>query len=170
MRRIATAILMTAVLGSSPAWAQSEMEIYQQTGDGLLAQHREATQRNIDLATKALQAKDYESAKKYALALSRQDPKRVQPWVMLGAAEAGLQDWPAARKAYTAAVKLEPTHVEARAGLGIAQARLKDTGVQRQLTWLTKKAEECGGCWQAAQLAKYKGEVETAMADAAKTP
>ena len=52
MRRIATAILMTALMGASPVWAQSEMEMYQQTGDGLLAAHREATQRNIDLATK----------------------------------------------------------------------------------------------------------------------
>ena len=170
MRRIGSLVLAAALLGAAPVWAQSEMEIYQQTGDGLLAAHREATQRNINGATKALQAKDYATAKKYALTVSRQDPKRVEPWLMLGAAETGLQDWPAARKAYTAAVKISPIHVEARAGLGIAQARLKDSGVQRQLSWLTKKAEECGGCWQAGQLAKYKSDVETAVADAAKAP
>lgn len=166
MRRVSLALLAAAVLAAPPVWAQSEMEIYQQTGDGLLANHREALQQNIDRATRALQAKDYVGARKAANAVTRADPKRIEAWRMLGAANIGLQDWKRARAAYAQAIRLYPADPEARAGLGVAMAKTRDPGAQEQLAWLSEKAAACGA--RCVQLAKYKSDVESAIAEAAK--
>ena len=168
MRRIGLAVLAAALIGATPAWAQSETELYQEGGQAMLAAQREVTQRNIDLATKALQAKDYKTARKYAQSVTRADPKRIEPWLMLGAAQQGLEDWKEARATYSKALRLSPSHPEARAGLGIAMARTHDPKATIHLAWLDARLKDCGGCWQAGQLAKFKGDVEAAIAESAK--
>ena len=168
MRKIALAALAAMVLGAGPALAQSEMELQSAGINQLSAAQREVTQRNIDVATAALQAKDYAKARKYAQPVTRADPKRIESWLMLGAANLGLQDWRKARLAYASALRITPSHPEARAGMAIAMARTKDPKARTHLAWLDAKIAECGGCWQASQLAKFKTDVETAMAEAAK--
>jgi len=158
----------TALLAAAPAWAQSEMELYTAGANELQAAQREVIQRNIDMATAALQAKDYAKARKYAQPVTRGDPKRVEAWLMLGAAQSGLQDWKRARLAYATALRLSPNHPEARAGMGIAMANTNDPAAQQQLAWLAARLEACGGCGQAAQLNRFKGDVETAIAEASK--
>ena len=167
MRRIGPAILAAALLAST-AHAQSEMELYTAGANELSANQREVTQAAIDRATRALQAGDYATARRYAQTVTRADPKRVEAWLLLGTAQLGLQDWKKARITYTTAVRLWPNHPEARAGLGVALARTSDPKAAVQLAWLTEKAQACGGCAQSTQLARYKTDVETAMAEAAK--
>lgn len=157
------ALVLAAALVAGPAWSQSDTELYEGGGTALLAAQREVTQRNIDVATKALQARDYKTARKYAQPVTRADPKRVESWLLLGAAQQGLQDWKGARSTYTTAVRMFPSHPEARAGLGIALARTSDPKATIQLAWLDAKLKACGGCWQAGQLAKFKADVETAI-------
>jgi cytochrome c-type biogenesis protein CcmH/NrfG len=161
MRRIGLAL--AAALVCSPAWAQSETELYESGGTAMAAAQREVTQRNIDVATKALRDGDYKTARKYAQPVTRADPKRVESWLLLGAAQQGLADWKGARTTYTTAVRLFPSHPEARAGLGIALARTGDPKATVQLGWIDAKLRECGGCWQAGQLAKFKADVEAAI-------
>ena len=166
MRRIGIGVLAAALMaGAAPSalWAQSEMEIYQQQGDRLLSANREDLQQNALLATQALKAKDYRTARKYAQVVTRGDPKRVESWLLLGAAQIGLQDFKAARGTFTTAVRLSPIDPEAHAGLGIALARTKDPRATEQLAWLAAKAQACTG--QCAGLTKFKSEVETAIAD-----
>jgi cytochrome c-type biogenesis protein CcmH/NrfG len=166
MKHIGSAMLAAALICAAPAWAQSEMEIFQQTADSLIANHREITQQNIDRATKALQAKDYKTARKYAQTVTRADPKRIEAWLMLGAAQLGLEDWKGARGTYTTAVRLQPVDPEAHAGLGVALARTKDPRATQQLAWLDAKAQACGAT--CARIAKLKSDVETAIAEAAR--
>lgn len=166
MRLIRPAMLAAALLCAAPAWAQSETELFQEGGSAMLAAQREVTQRKIELATTALQAKDYKAARKHAQSVTRADPKRIEPWLMLGAAQQGLQDWRGARTTYTTAVRLSPGHPEARAGLGVALARTNDPKATIHLAWLDAKLKDCAGCWQAGQLARFKGEVETAIVEA----
>lgn len=168
MRGIGWIALSAALLAGPAAQAQSEMEQYQSGGDGLLAAHRETTQRNIDLATRALTEKDYAKARKYAQVVTRADPKRVEAWLLLGSAQIALQDWPRARITYSTALRLSPGEPEARAGLGVAMARTHDPRAQEQLAWLTASAQSCGA--RCAQVLKFKGDVETAIAEAAKAP
>jgi len=168
MRRIGMAIVVAALVGAPPVWAQSEMEIYQQQGDRLLTNSREGIEQNVMLATRALRAKDFKTARKYAQSVTRADPKRGQAWLLLGAAQMGLEDFKAARGTYTTAVRLSPGDPEAHAGLGVAFARTKDAKAQAQLDWLATKAADCGKCWQASQLAKFKSDIESAIAVAAK--
>ena len=169
MRRIGL-LVVAAALMAGPAWSQSETELYEGGGTALVAAQREVTQRNIDVATKALQAKDYKTARKYAQPVTRADPKRVESWLLLGAAQQGLQDWKGARTTYTTAVRMFPAHPEARAGLGIALGRTSDPKATVQLAWLDAKVRECGGCWQAGQLSKFKTDVETAIREGATAP
>jgi cytochrome c-type biogenesis protein CcmH/NrfG len=165
------AFVLTAALAAGPAWAQSETELYESGGTALVAAQREVIQRNIDLATKALQAKDYKTARKYAQPVVRADPKRVESWLLLGTAQQGLQDWAGARKTYTTAVRLSPTHPEARAGLGIAYARTRDPKASVQLAWIDARLQDCGSCWQAGVLTRYKVDIEAAIREtAAATP
>jgi len=172
MRGYLAILVAAGVIAASPAAAQNfeavlEVERYVNGGNDMLARHRQQTQRNIDLATKALQAKDYPRAVKYARAVARQDPKRIEAWLMLGAAQQGIQDWKGARKSYTTAVRLSPKHPEARAGLGIAYARTADPRATVQLAWLTEQAQACGGrCPQAAELTALKRDVEAALVPA----
>jgi cytochrome c-type biogenesis protein CcmH/NrfG len=170
MRRVGLAIL-AVLLCAAPALAQnSEMENFTAGANQMAEAQREVTQRNIDIATQALKAKDYAKARKYAQPVTRADPKRIEAWLMLGTAQLGLQDWKRARSTYAAALRITPGHAEARAGLGIAMARTNDPQARTQLAWLDAKARECGGCGQAVQLAKFKAEVETAIAEAARPP
>lgn len=166
MRGIGAGMLAAALLCAAPAWAQSEEEIYQQTGDRLLSAHREDLQKNIDRAAAAMRAKDYKAARKHAQAVTRADPKRVEAWLMLGAAQVALEDWKGARGTYTAAVRLSPIDPEAHAGLGIALARTKDPKATDQLAWLTTQVQACKSA--CAGLAKYKSDVESAIAESAK--
>ena len=166
VRRIGMAMVTGALMCAAPSWSQSEMEIYQQTGDRMLADHGESLRQNIDRATAALQAKDYKTARKYAQTVTRADPRRPEAWLLLGAAQMGLQDFKAARGTFTTAVRLSPVDPEAHAGLGIALARTKDPRATQQLAWLNAKAQACTG--QCAGLAKFKSDVETAIAEAAK--
>jgi cytochrome c-type biogenesis protein CcmH/NrfG len=166
MRRIGLALAVAALL-TTPAWSQSETELYESGGTALVAAQREVIQRNIDLATKALQAKDYKTARKYAQPVVRADPKRVESWLLLGAAQQGLQDWRGARITYTTAVRQFPTHPEARAGLGVALARTGDPKATIQLAWIDAKLQDCGSCWQAGVLSRYKADIETAIRETA---
>ncbi len=168
MRRVGVAIVVAVLMGAAPVWAQSEMEIYQQQGDRLLTNSREGIEQNVMLATQALRQKDFKTARKYAQAVTRADPKRGQAFLLLGAAQVGLADFKGARGTYTTAVRLAPGDPEAHAGLGVALARTKDAKAQAQVDWLTAKAQECGKCWQAGQLAKFKSDIESAIAVAAK--
>ena len=168
MRSVGVAIVVAVLMGAAPVWAQSEMEIYQQQGDRLLTNSREGIEQNVMLATQALRQKDFKTARKYAQAVTRADPKRGQAFLLLGAAQIGLKDFKGARGTYTTAVRLSPGDPEAHAGLGVAMARTKDAKAQTQLDWLAAKAAECGKCWQAAQLAKFKSDIESALAVAAK--
>jgi cytochrome c-type biogenesis protein CcmH/NrfG len=163
-------LMVVAAVAAGPAWSQSETELYEGGGTALLAAQREVTQRNIDMATKALQAKDYKTARKYAQPVTRADPKRVESWLLLGAAQQGLQDWKGARTTYTTAVRMFPSHPEARAGLGIALGRTSDPKATVQLAWLDAKVKECAGCWQAGQLSKFKTDVEAAIREGATPP
>ena len=171
MRRFGLAALAAAALFSAaPALSQSEMEQVTALGNSLQADQREVAQRNIDVATKALQTKDYATARKYAQMVTRADPKRVDAWLLLGTAQMGLQDWRRARGTYSTALRLSSDSAEARAGLGVAMAMTNDPKAQVQLNWLTARAQDCGGCGQAGQLAKFKGDVQTAMSSGMKTP
>lgn len=162
MRRIGY-LVMAAVMAAGPAWAQSETELYESGANAMAGAQREVTQQNIDMATKALRAKDYKTARKYAQSVTRADPKRIESWLLLGAAQQGLADWKGARITYTTAVRIAPVHPEARAGLGIAYARTADPKAAAQLAWLDAKVKECAGCWQAGQLQKFRADVETAI-------
>lgn len=162
MRRLGLVVLAVALL-AGPAWSQSETELYEGGANAMAGAQREVTQRNIDVATKALREKDYKTARKYAQSVTRADPKRVEAWLLLGSAQQGLQDWKGARTTYTTAVRLYPSHPEARAGLGIAYARTGDPKAAVQLAWLDAKLRECGTCYQSAQLAKFKADIETAI-------
>lgn len=162
MRRLGLLVFAAALI-AGPALAQSETELYEGGGNAMLAAQREVTQRNIDAATRALQARDYKTARKYAQAVTRADPKRIESWLMLGAAQQGLEDWKGARITYTRAVRMVPSHPEARAGLGVAYARTADPKATVQLAWLDAKLKECAGCWQAGQLAKFKSDIEIAI-------
>ena len=168
MRPVGVAIAVAVLIGAAPVWAQSEMELYQQQGDRLLNASREGIEQNVMLATRALWAKDFKTARKYAQAVTRADPKRGQAWLLLGAAQIGLEDFKAARGTYTTAVRLSPGDAEAHAGLGVAFARTHDAKAQVQLTWLAAKAQECGKCWQASDLARFRSDIESAIAVAAK--
>ena len=168
MRRIGLAVLTLAVIGTAlPALAQSETELYESGANALADEQRRVTQRAVDDATRALQAKDYAKARRYASIVTRADPKRIEPWLLLGAAQQGLQDWKGARRTYTTAVRIAPTHPEARSGLGIAYARTNDPKATAQLAWLTAQIAECNGCWRASQLTKFKSDLEVAIARSA---
>ena len=172
MRAIGLATLAGALLYVAPVFAQTraataELADYQAGGDRLLEQHRDAAQRNIDRATRALQAKDYPKARKYAQAVTRADPKRVEAWLLLGAAQMGVQDWKRARTSYAKAIRIWPGHPEARAGLGVAMARTNDPRATVQLAWFDKRLQACDGCYQAASLTRLKSQVETAIAESA---
>jgi cytochrome c-type biogenesis protein CcmH/NrfG len=166
MSRIAVALIVAALAAAAPALAQqSEMENLQAGGDALLANHRETTQYSIDRATQALQARDYKTARRFAASVVRADPKRIESWKLLGAAQIGLQDWSGARRSYTGAVRVTPGDPEARSGLGVAMARLNDPKAEEQLTWLTAKVAACPS--NCAALAGYRRQVEDALSAAA---
>ena len=166
MQRIGLAVLTAAALAATQAAAQGNNDsMLLELGANQMADaQRQHTQENIDRATRALQAKDYATARRYAQSVSRADPKRVEAWLLLGAAQLGLEDWKKARITYTTAVRLWPNNPEARAGLGVALARTNDPKASVQLAWLTEKAAACGGC---PQYVKYKSDVETALSAAA---
>jgi cytochrome c-type biogenesis protein CcmH/NrfG len=166
MSRIAATLILMAMMAAAPAYAQqSEMENLQAGGDALLANHRETTQYSIDRATQALQARDYKTARRFASSVVRADPKRMESWKLLGAAQIGLQDWSGARRSYTGAVRITPGDPESRGGLGVAMARLNDPKAQEQLIWLTARVAACTS--SCAALEGYKREVDAAMAAAA---
>lgn len=173
MRRLGLAVLAAAALGGSHAAAQGNNDsmLLELGANQLSDAQRLVTQENIDKATRALHAKDYATARKYAQPVTRADPKRVEAWLLLGAAQMGLEAWGKARTAYATALRITPGHPEARAGLGVAMARTKDPRATVQLAWFNDKIAACAQtCPQAAQLAKYKGEVEAALAAAAPKP
>ena len=158
-----TTALMTCTSASAQ---QSEMENYQAGGDALLTNQREVTQHNIDAATRALQARDFKTARRYAQSVARADPKRVESWRMLGAAQIGLQDWSGARRSYIAAVRILPADPESRAGLGVAMAHTNDQRATEQLAWLNAKAQAC--VTSCEPLIRHQARVEAAISAAAK--
>jgi cytochrome c-type biogenesis protein CcmH/NrfG len=167
MSRFAAALIAGALAATAPAHAQqSEMENLQAGGDALLANHRETTQHSIDRATQALQARDYKTALRFARTVVRADPKRIESWKLLAAAQIGLQDWSGARRSYTSAVRITPGDPESRSGLGVAMAHLFDPKAHDQLTWLTAKVAAC--TVNCAPVTRFKAEVETAISAAAK--
>lgn len=165
MRRIGLFVMAAALAAGPPASAQfqSEIEAFESGANALAADQREVTQRAINDATRALQAKDFAKARRYAATVTRADPKRVESWLLLGAAQQGLGDWKAARVTYSKAVRISPVHPEARAGLGVAYARTGDPKATNELAWLDAKVRECAGCWQSGQLLKLKADVEAAI-------
>ncbi len=166
MSRIATALIALAIASGAPAQAQqSEMENLQAGGDALLANHRETTQYSIDRASAALKTRDYKTARRFASSVVRADPKRIESWKLLGAAQIGLQDWSGARRSYASAVRITPGDPESRSGLGVAMAHLSDPRAQEQLTWLTAKVTACTS--NCAALTLFKAQLEGAVADAA---
>lgn len=173
MRRIGLAVLAAAVAAfgaatPAPAQFQSEIESYESGANALSSAQREVTQRNIDVASQALRDKDFVKARKYAQPVTRADPKRVDSWLLLGSAQQGLKDWSGARKTYTTAVRLARDNAEAQAGLGVAYARTNDPKAATQLAWVSRSLQECGGCYRASQLAKFKSDIETAIAEQTK--
>lgn len=172
MNAIGLTTLAAALLCAAPAGAQTmaaieEMALYQAQGDRLTEAHREATQTKIDQATRALQANDFAAARKYAQAVTRADPKRVEAWLLLGAAQTGLQDWKRARTSYMTAIRIWPGNPQARAGLGVAMARSNDPRATTQLAWFDRQIAVCDGCQQAASLSRFRRDVETAIAGSA---
>jgi cytochrome c-type biogenesis protein CcmH/NrfG len=171
MSRITPSLIAIALAIATPTFAQqSEMENYQAGGDALLANHRETTQYSIDRATAALKASDYKTARRFASSVVRADPKRIESWKLLGAAQIGLQDWSGARRSYASAVRITPGDPESRSGLGVAMAYLNDPKAQEQLTWLTARVAACRS--NCAALAGYQRQVAdslTAAAGASKT-
>lgn len=165
MRRVGLGVLAAALMAGAPAAAQfqSEIEAYESGANALTADQREVTQRAINDAHRALREKDYAKARRYASTVTRADPKRVESWLLLGAAQQGLGDWKAARVTYSKAVRISPVHPEARAGLGLAYARTGDPKATVELAWLDAKIRECAGCWQSGQLMKFKADVEAAI-------
>lgn len=166
MTGIAAATLAAAaVLGAASAHAQfaSEIEAYESGANALADAQRDVTQRAIDEANRALKAKDYARARRYAATVTRADPKRVESWLLLGAAQQGLGDWSAARRTYTTAVRIAPKHPEARAGLGMAYAHTGDPKAAAELAWLAGQVAECDGCWRASQLTGWKTALEAAI-------
>jgi cytochrome c-type biogenesis protein CcmH/NrfG len=170
MRRRGLFLAAAALALAARAWAQSEMEQYTEGANALLASQREVIQRSIDVATQALRDKDYAKARKFAQPVTRADPKRVESWLLLGAAQQGLADWSGARRTYTTAVRLAADNPEARAGLGIAYARTHDPKATVQLAWLAGKVQECGGCWRLGQLRKLQQDLQAAIAESATPP
>lgn len=163
MSRTAALLIAASLVAAAPAFAQqSEMENLQAGGDALLASHRETTQYSIDRATQALQARDFKTALRFARSVVRADPKRIESWKLLGAAQIGLQDWSGSRRSYTSAVRITPGDPESRSGLGVAMARLSDPKAQEQLTWLTARVSACPS--NCAALSGYKREVDAALA------
>ena len=164
MSRIVIAWAALALATAGPAWAQqSEMENLQAGGDALLASHRETTQYSIDRATAALQAKDYKTARRFASSVVRADPKRIESWKLLGAAQIGLQDWSGARRSYTSAVRITPGDPESRAGLGVAMAHTNDPKAREQLDWLSAKVAAC--TTNCAALVRFRATVDRAIAE-----
>src|SRR3712207_729486 len=89
------------------------------------------------------------------------DEHRAAPQQNIELATAALQ-----AKDIAKALRITPTHPEARAGMAIAMARTNDPKAQEHLAWFNTKIAECNGCWQAAQLGKFKADLESAMAAA----
>ena len=169
MSRFASIVIAVVLAAPAPALAQqSEMENLQAGGDALLANHRETTQYSIDRATGALRARDFKTARRFASSVVRADPRRIESWKLLGAAQIGLQDWSGARRSYAGAVRITPGDPESRSGLGVAMAHLNDPKTQEQLTWLTAKVATCTS--NCASLAGYRREVEGAITAAAGQP
>ena len=168
MSRITIALITLAMVTTAPANAQqSEMENLQAGGDAMLANHRETTQYSIDRATQALQALDYKTARRFASSVVRADPKRIESWKLLGAAQIGLQDWSGARRSYTSAVRITPGDPESRSGLGVAMAHTNDPKAQEQLTWLRAKVAACTS--NCGSLTRFTAEVESAITAAARS-
>lgn len=170
MRRIGPALLAaTLALAAPAARAQSEMELYMQEGNRMLDAHRDELRQYAQLAGQAIKDKDFRTARKYAQQLTRGDPKRAEAWLILGAAQLGLEDWSAARGTYSTAVRLAPDSPEAHGGLGVAYARTRDARAQQQLAWFATTQAACGTCWQSRDLARFRTDVESAVAVAAST-
>ena len=164
MSRIAI-VLCVLALATAAAAQQSEMENLQAGGDALLANHRETTQYSIDRATRALQARDFKAARRFASSVVRADPKRIESWRLLGAAQIGLQDWNGARRSYANAVRITPGDPESRSGLGVAMAHTNNPRAEEQLAWLSAKVAACTS--NCAPLRGFKAEVESAITAAA---
>jgi len=162
MSRTAAVLIAASLVVGTPAFAQqSEMENLQAGGDALLANHRETTQYSIDRATQALQARDFKTALRFARSVVRADPKRIESWKLLGAAQIGLQDWSGARRSYSSAVRISPGDPESRSGLGVATAYLNDPKAQEQLAWLAARVSACTSNCDA--LAGYQRQVSSAL-------
>jgi len=162
MSRIAIVLCVLALATGAHA-QQSEMENLQAGGDALLANHRETTQYSIDRATAALQAKDYKTARRFASSVVRADPKRIESWKLLAAAQIGLEDWSGARRSYTSAVRITPGDPESRAGLGVAMAHTNDPKAREQLDWLSAKVAAC--TTNCASLVRFRATVDRAIAE-----
>lgn len=152
------AILIAAALCAAPAFAQDSL--YPQTSpeEGL----RDNLTRSYAMAGQALQIGDYKTARRYAVLVTRGDPTSVPAWLMLGAAQSGLQDWKAARQTYATLVRLEPSNARAHAGLGVALAKVGDAKAADQLAWLTAQAQACRA--NCGPLLQGKAEVAAALA------
>ena len=121
-------------------------------------------QRNATLASRALATGEFTKARQYAQTVTRGAPKRLEGWLMLGAAQNGLKAWKDAAKSYRTAVRLAPASVDAHGGLGVALARSGDAGAAEELSWLTTAARACST--NCALIAKQKSDVEAALAAA----
>jgi cytochrome c-type biogenesis protein CcmH/NrfG len=159
-RRLAP-LLIAGLLCSAPALAQ-------ESGGGVDEASESALllQRNATLAQQALSARVFREARQYAQSVTRGAPKRIEGWLMLGAAQTGLEDWKAAGATYRTAVRLAPVNADAHTGLGVALAHNGDAAAAEQVAWLTTTARTCST--NCAALARQKSDVEAAIAAAAK--
>ena len=121
-------------------------------------------------AIRALQAKDYKGAARFAGNVTTSAPKNIDGWRLLGIAQAGSTNWKAARRAYERAVKLGPDDLPSRGGLALALANLKDPKAEEQLNWLKAKAQDCTAGCDPALLKAMTADVEKAVAGGAPQP
>jgi len=175
MALVRSLTIMAVLFAATPSLAQTmavieELERLQAEGTNLAQMHRVATQDKIDRATRALRDHDYKAAHKFAAAVTQADPNRVEAWLLLGASQMGLQDWKRARASYLRALRIWPAHPQAHAGLGVAMARSKDPRAAVQLAWFDDQLRACGGCYRAAELTKFKGEVQAAITASERGP
>lgn len=94
----------------------------------------------------ALNAKQYEVARRALEKATKGAPEHYDSWGFLGAARAGLGDWAGSKAAYARMIAIEPMSAHGHAGLALALAALRETAAaETELKWLDERAKGCVG-------------------------
>lgn len=94
----------------------------------------------------ALQAKQYDTARRALEKATKGAPEHYDSWGFLGAARAGLGDWRGSKAAYARMIAIEPMSAHGHAGLALALAALKDTAAaEAEVAWLDERLKGCTG-------------------------